>query len=118
MKRFFIILGVVLAIAGCGKDVEKQEAAPAVVEKSVPANETVSLTFKREDNQEKLTLESSNFFETATLKIDNKEIELKEAVSGSGTRLVNENEKIEIQFKGEEGILSLDGKDINIVMMD
>ena len=41
---------------------------------------------------------------------------MKEAVSGSGTRMIGENEKIEIHFKGKEGILTLEGKDISLAI--
>ena len=107
MKKFFVILGVVLAITGCGKD---------IVEKNIPSVEKEIITFKREDNKEIITLESSNLFETGILTIGNKKIEMKEAVSGSGTRMIGENEKIEIHFKGKEGILTLEGKDISLAI--
>ena len=98
MKKFFVILGVVLAITGCGKDVEKKEEV-VKVEKNISSAEKEIITFKREDNKEIITLESSNLFETGILTIGNKKIEMKEAVSGSGTRMIGENEKIEIHFR-------------------
>ena len=104
MKKFFVILGVVLAITGCGKDIEKKEEV-VKVEKNIPSVE-----------KEIITLESSNLFETGILTIGNKKIEMKEAVSGSGTRMIGENEKIEIHFKGKEGILTLEGKDISLAI--
>ena len=95
MKKFFVILGVVLAITGCGKDIEKKEEV-VKVEKNIPSVEKEIITFKREDNKEIITLESSNLFETGILTIGNKKIEMKEAVSGSGTRMIGENEKSEL----------------------
>ena len=38
MKKFFVILGVVLAITGCGKDIEKKEEV-VKVEKNIPSVE-------------------------------------------------------------------------------
>lgn len=117
MKKFFVILGVVLSITGCGKDIEKKEEV-VKVEKNIPSAEKEIITFKREDNKEIITLESSDIFETGILTIGNKKIEMKEAVSGSGTRMVGKNEKVEIHFKNKEGILVLDGKEINVIVED
>lgn len=118
MKKSFIILGMILTIAGCGKEIEKNEKKEEKIkiEQNIPANEKELVTFKREDNKEIVTLESSNYFETGILTIGNKKIEMIEAVSGSGVRLVSKNNEIEVHFKGKEGILSLDGKDINLTV--
>ena len=115
MKKSFIILGMILVIVGCGKEVEKKEEK-IKIEQNIPASEKELVTFKREDNKEIVTLESSNYFETGILTIGNKKIEMIEAVSGSGVRLVSKNNEIEVHFKGKEGILSLDGKDINLTV--
>lgn len=124
MKKKIMILGLIIAVSACGKESKVQEEyvksnGEVIATQTVPTvNETVIFNFKRADNNEIITLKTSNSFETAILKIGDKIIELEENVSGSGTRMVNKEAKIEIIFNRKEGVLTLDGKNVNLMIVE
>lgn len=82
------------------------EVKDAIVE-AIKSN----LVFKTEDGSEyKLDIDGDN----AILKTANgEEFNLKADVSGSGTRFADEKGN-EIHFKGEEGIVKINGKEFNV----
>lgn len=113
MKKILMALGLTLVIVGCNNaQVEKKEIVKPSIDCEVQEKETV--LFKRADNKEIFSLISEDCFETAVMNIENRKIPMKIAVSGSGLRMIGENEEAEIHFKADSGILTIDGTDVEV----
>lgn len=109
MKKFTILILLIMGFIGCEK------RSVILKEKHIDVeNIPKVLEFQRKDTGELIFLTSLNNFETALLSSRNKLIELKEVASGSGVRMIGNNEKTEIHFKNKEGVLLTEGKEINI----
>lgn len=112
MKKFLVTLGLLGVLIGCtSAEIEKKDNVK--IEEKVPAQKDM-VSFKREDNNQVVTLESSNLYETGVLTVGDKKIDMHRAICASGMRLVGDTEKAEIHFKRDEGILVLDGKEIQV----
>lgn len=119
MKKFLLLAVLALGLVACGQKEEAKTEETTQVEQAVevPAAEETIITFAREDGEANIVVKSSDNFETATIVIEDQEYAAKQAVSGSGVKITTEDGKISVHFKNDEGILEMDGTDVNLTVV-
>ena len=117
MKKIIVALAAAAALAGCC-ECDKQRKAMVRTNESYQTVASKKVEFRRMDNYNRVSLESTNGFQTAIMTVGDRKIPMKIAVSGSGMRMVGDEGRAEIHFKANEGVLTLDGKDISVSVVE